>query len=184
MLLNMSLVDEAREFAKAAHERINHKRKYTGESYFVHLEEVAGLVQSVGGDDAMIAAAFLHDTVEDVKSPEYTVTLAMLEAQFGSDVSSLVEQLTDVSQLSQGNRSVRKAIDLAHTAQASARAKTIKLADLISNSRSIVQHDKAFAKMYIAEKERLLVVLKEGNPQLMSQAQEIVKAAKLILGMN
>jgi hypothetical protein len=74
----------------------------------------------------------LHDTVEDTG-----VELAELRRVFDDDVATLVEWLTDVSRPEDGNRVARKAIDRAHTARAPARAKTVKLADLIDNSRSI-----------------------------------------------
>jgi len=65
---------------------------------------------------------------------------------------------------------------LKHTQAASPRAKTVKLADLIDNSYSISEHDPGFAKIYMAEKKRLLVVLREGNPTLYAMAMEIVEA--------
>jgi hypothetical protein len=80
--------------------------------------------------------------------------------------------LTDVSRPEDGNRAARKAIDLAHTAKASPAAKTIKLADLIDNTRSIVERDPDFAKVYLQEKARLLEVLQEGDPTLMAMARE------------
>lgn len=62
--------------------------------------------------------------------------------------------------------------------------KTIKLADLISNSKSICEHDKDFAKVYIKEKELLLEVLTEGDPTLYAQAKDIVEKAKKELGIE
>lgn len=166
----MSLRQKARDFAAAAHAAVDHKRKYTGEPYIVHPEEVAELVASVGGDEAMIAAAFLHDSVEDTE-----VTIEDINREFGRDVAELVEMLTDISRPEDGNRAKRKALDLIHTAGASARAKTIKLADLISNARDIGKHDPHFSKVYFAEKERLLEVLKEGHAGLYKMAMELVK---------
>ncbi len=166
----MSLRKKARDFAAAAHAAIDHRRKYTGEPYIVHPEEVAELVASIGGDEAMIAAAYLHDTVEDTE-----VTIEEILKEFGPDVAELVEMLTDVSRPEDGNRAKRKALDLAHSAQASPRAKTVKLADLISNARDIARHDPHFAKVYFWEKERLLEVLKEGDVQLYEMATELVK---------
>lgn len=169
-----SIVTRAREFAIHAHR--NHKRKYTNEPYFVHLEEVAKMVEAVGGTPEMIAAAYLHDSVEDVG-----VTLLEIMVEFGPQVMSLVEMLTDVSKPSDGNREIRKNIDFQHTAQASPNAKTIKLADLISNTGSIVQYDKDFAKVYLKEKERLLPMLKEGNVELFNKACDTLIQAKLAL---
>lgn len=158
-----TLEDKARKFATKAHE--GQKRKYTNENYVVHPAEVAGIVESVGGDEEMIAAAWLHDVVEDCGVLPETVL-----ATFGTRVASLVADLTDISKLSDGNRKVRKAIDREHTAQASPDAKTIKLADLISNTSTIVRYDPDFAKVYLKEKEALLEVLTEGNPVLFERA--------------
>nr|DAH57188.1 MAG TPA: HD domain-containing protein [Caudoviricetes sp.] len=63
-------------------------------------------------------------------------------------------------------------------------SKTIKLADLISNSRSIVKHDKDFARVYIKEKELLLDVLTEGDTTLYAMAKQIVEDAKKELGLE
>jgi (p)ppGpp synthase/HD superfamily hydrolase len=122
-------------------------------------------VASVGGTDAQVAAAWLHDTVEDTG-----VSIELIRKEFGSEVSDLVGWLTDVSRPEQGNRAVRKAIDRAHTAAAPAEAQTVKLADLIANTRSIVAHDEAFAKVYLAEKRQLLEVMTKGDPRLRERA--------------
>jgi (p)ppGpp synthase/HD superfamily hydrolase len=156
-----NLVKRAAIFAKRAHAAIDHRRKYTNEPYFVHPAEVAALVRSVPHTDEMLAAAYLHDTVEDTK-----VTLEDIRAEFGDEVASLVEMLTDVSKPEDGNREVRKAIDREHTAKASPAAKTVKLADLINNTIDIVEHDIDFAVTYLKEKQLLLEVLKEGDPTL------------------
>ena len=152
------LEEKARTFAEAAHAGIDHRRKYTNEPYINHPAAVVALVRSVPHTEAMLAAAWLHDTVEDTP-----VTLAQIEAEFGPEVAALVDQLTDVSRPQDGNRKTRKAIDLAHTAQASAPAKTIKLADLIDNTRTIATYDPSFARVYLAEKAALLEVLREGD---------------------
>lgn len=163
-----TLEEKARAFATAAHESINHRRKYTNEPYINHPAAVADLVRSVPHTEEMLAAAWLHDTVEDTP-----LTMADLEREFGTEVASLVEQLTDVSRPEDGNRRTRKEIDLAHTAKASPAAKTIKLADLIDNARSILARDPSFAVVYLAEKRRLLEVLREGDPTLMQWAARI-----------
>jgi hypothetical protein len=162
------LVDRARLYATEAHQRINQRRKYNNEPYDVHLHEVAKLVESVSGDTEMIAAAWLHDTVEDTQA-----TLDDIEAEFGVAVAELVEELTDVSRPGDGNRAVRKAIDRRHLAQASARAKTVKLADLIDNCKDITRHDPGFAQVYLAEMDDLLDVLQDGDVQLYKRAEKI-----------
>jgi (p)ppGpp synthase/HD superfamily hydrolase len=119
----------------------------------------------------MLAAAWLHDTVEDTG-----VTIVDIQAEFGNEVAELVGWLTDVSTPEQGNRAVRKAIDREHTAMAPAAAATVKLADLIANSRSIIAHDPAFARVYLEEKRMLLEVLSRGDATLMAEARRIVGA--------
>jgi (p)ppGpp synthase/HD superfamily hydrolase len=99
----------------------------------------------------MIAAAWLHDTVEDTPA-----TLGDIEAHFGAAVAELVEELTDISKPGDGNRARCKEMDRRHLAQASARTKTVKLADLIDNCRDITRHDPHFARVYLAEMMRLV----------------------------
>ncbi|AZZ91834.1 HD domain-containing protein [Hahella sp. KA22] len=163
------LVERAKVFASAAHAAIGQRRRYTDEPYIVHPAEVAGIVASVGGDEEMIAAAYLHDIVEDTQ-----ITQEMILEFFGPSVAKLVEELTDVSRPQDGNRQARKEIDRRRLGNASPRAKTIKLADLISNSTNIIQHDRWFAKVYMQEKKLLLEVLSEGDSSLYQRAQTIV----------
>ena len=167
----MNNVERARVFATAAHAAVKQVRKYTFEPYIVHPTEVASIVASVPHTNEMLAAAWLHDTVEDTG-----VSIVDIQVEFGNEVASLVGWLTDVSTPEQGNRAVRKAIDREHTAMAPAAAQTVKLADLIANSRSIMAHDPAFARVYLEEKRMLLEVLTRGDATLMAQARSIVGA--------
>jgi (p)ppGpp synthase/HD superfamily hydrolase len=169
------MINKAREFAREKHK--DQKRKYTLEPYFVHLEEVANIVREIGGSEEMIAAAYLHDVVED-----QPVNLEEIYYLFGGYVAYLVGCLTDTSKPSDGNRRARKDKDLLHTADSNAEAKTIKLADLISNTRSIVEYDPDFARVYLREKERLLEVLQEGNSILFNQARDMLLQS--ILGLK
>lgn len=175
----MTLSEKAYMFALAAHSAVGQKRKYTGEDYIHHPVEVANLVWQVYGNEEMLAAAYLHDVVEDTN-----VSLELIEAEFGRCVAVLVEGLTDISKPEDGNRGARKEIDRLHTAKTSPACKTIKLADLISNTRSIVKHDRDFAKVYVKEKEALLEVLTEGDPKLYEEAVSLVKSAKEELGLQ
>lgn len=163
-------INKAKKYAEQAHESVEQRRKYTNEPYIVHPAAVAKLVSAVTKDEAMICAAWLHDVVEDTK-----VTHADIEEVFGQDVAELVSDLTDVSTPSDGNRKQRKRLDLEHTKTASARAKTVKLADLIDNSRSIIKYDPSFAKTYMSEKRALLKVLREGDRDLYKIAHKIIE---------
>ena len=178
----MDMLDKAICFCRAAHCAVGQKRKYTGEDYYHHPEDVAMIVAETLGAKAtheILSAALMHDACEDT-----SMTLEFIENNLSKEVAILVEMLTDVSKPEDGNRAKRKEIDRQHTAQASPTAKTIKLADLISNSKSICEHDKDFAKVYIKEKELLLEVLKEGDQTLWDQANEIVQKAKKELNID
>lgn len=166
----MDLVHKAQVYAMAAHAAVGQRRKYTNEPYIVHPAEVASIVASVpGSTPEMVAAAWLHDVVEDTGC-----TFTDIHMAFGIDIATLVDWLTDVSRPEDGNRAVRKAIDREHTAQAPAEAQTIKLADLISNSRSIMAHDPKFAATYLEEKRQLLEVMTRGDRVLHARASALV----------
>jgi guanosine-3',5'-bis(diphosphate) 3'-pyrophosphohydrolase len=168
----MTLEDRARVFATAAHAAVGQLRKYTHEPYIVHPAEVVSTLKTVPHTEAMVAAAWLHDVVEDTG-----VTLELVRAEFGDEVATLVGWLTDVSRPDHGNRAARKAVDRAHTAAAPAEAQTVKLCDLLSNTRSIMEHDAKFARTYLEEKRLLLEVMTKGDATLRARAQSIVEAA-------
>jgi (p)ppGpp synthase/HD superfamily hydrolase len=170
------LIKKALDFATKAHE--GQKRKYTGEPYIIHPIEVMNIVKTVPHTDEMLCAALLHDVVEDCG-----VTLEEIRAEFGNEVCFMVNDLTDFSCPEDGNRAKRKEIDRIWISQAEPRSKTIKLADLISNTKSICQHDRNFAKVYIKEKELLLEVLTEGDPVLYKQAYDLMVKCKKELGI-
>lgn len=166
----MELVERARVYATAAHAAVGQVRKYTNEPYIVHPEEVAAIVASVpGATEEMIAAAWLHDVVEDTG-----VEVTDIWREFGCVVASYVHWLTNPSKKEDGNRAVRKEMDRRFIQNAPPEVKTIKLADLISNSSSIMDHDESFGKVYLKEKKLMLAVLKEGDPTLFKIASEKV----------
>lgn len=167
----MNIIEKARIFATAAHAAVGQRRKYTGEPYICHPAAVASLVSSVSEDDETVAAAWLHDVVEDT-----AVSIDTIRAEFGPVVSALVEQVTDVSASIDGNRAHRKEIDRMHSAEGSPSAKSIKLADMIDNLPSIIAGDPKFAKVYVAEQRLLLSVLTEGSARLYAAAEKLLGA--------
>lgn len=150
----MTLIEKADLFASAAHAAVGQKRKYSQDDYIVHPRRVSKMVAEFGGTDEMIAAALLHDVLEDTD-----VTSDLIASTFGSVVHSLVVDLTDVSKPEDGNRAVRKGIDATRLSLASKDAQIIKLADLIDNSDDIVANDPSFAKVFLKEKAHLLDVM-------------------------
>lgn len=168
-------VVKAAQFAALAHGSIHHRRKYTNEPYICHPKMVAFYVATVSDDPNMIAAAWMHDVLEDVALLNEEFSLQKMKEIFHERTVQLVIELTDISKPSDGNREQRKLIDRMHTAEISPDAKTIKLADLIDNTKTIVEHDVNFSKIYLREKELLLPYLKEGNKTLWDKANQILE---------
>ena len=174
--MSEDLIQRARAFASQAHASIDQRRKYTGLPYIVHPEAVADLVAATGAGPEVIAAAWLHDVVEDTP-----VELEQVRQEFGDEVAALVDDLPDVSRRSDGNRAARMAIDREHTARADVRAKTVKLADVVDNLTDIVRFDPTFAQTYLGEKEQLLEVLQDGDTGLWQRAEELIRDSRVEL---
>jgi len=117
----------------AAEKHAGQKRKgQAAEPYINHLIEVAELVAAASPalDVNLVMAAFLHDTIEDTG-----VTAQELEQRFGHDVTALVLEATDDKTLP---KATRKALQIENAPDKSERAQTLKLADKISNLRSLL----------------------------------------------
>lgn len=161
----MSTAYEAMIFAREAHK--DQKRKYTGNPYSDHLAEVAGIAVTACPSnlrpDVMVAVAWLHDSVED-----QGVVIETLSEKFGVEIARAVMFLSDTET---GNRTERKAAARVRLAGAWDWVQTIKVADLISNTASIVQHDSKFALVYLEEKRLLLDVLTKADARLLQIAR-------------
>jgi guanosine-3',5'-bis(diphosphate) 3'-pyrophosphohydrolase len=165
-VIGMTIAYRAMLFARETHK--DQVRKYTGNPYVDHLAEVAGIVAAATSDHSCvngtdIAIAWLHDCMED-----QGVTFDELRQQFGSTVAFGV---VDLSDLETGNRAERKAKSRTRLAAAPPWVQTIKCADLISNTPSIVKHDPKFAVTYLEEKQLLLDVLTKADPRLVEIAR-------------
>lgn len=167
-----ALVAKALAFATEAHSSINQVRKYTGDPYIVHPVEVMEIVRSVPHTDEMLAAALLHDTIEDTP-----VTREEIQREFGDRVAALVMELTD--QCHEGNRAARKAAEAVRLGTISPEAQTVKLADFISNTQSIVVGSPGFAKVYLREKLQVLKVMTAGDATLYRKALDLIEDAKV-----
>jgi len=170
--LDERLIQRAADFASGCHYAVRQVRKYTGEPYIHHPARVALQVRNAGGTSEMIAAAWLHDTAEDTR-----VTFGVIESYFGPVVRSYVEALTDPPTVPGGpNRAARQAATRERLAGQPGAVHTIKLADLLDNTASILEHDREFAAVYLPEKQLLLSVLTKGDPGLYQKALDQVTA--------
>jgi guanosine-3',5'-bis(diphosphate) 3'-pyrophosphohydrolase len=173
--MSKTVVQKARRFAKLAHGlvlnghgQLGQRRKGSNEPYTKHLSEVAKLVSENGGDEAQIAAAWLHDVVEDTPVP-----LSHIRMVFGPDVAKLVQELTDefTKQNYPGlNRRQRKAKELERLSKISDRAKTIKYADFVSNLESVSVLGPDFGEVYTREVADALEQMQGGHAGLRSAA--------------
>jgi (p)ppGpp synthase/HD superfamily hydrolase len=174
LLLTVSAAD----FAARRH--VNQRRKgATAEPYFNHLAEVATLLADAtgGSDPALVAAGFLHDTLEDTPT-EYEE----LAARFGKDVAGLVAAVTDDKSLPKAER---KRLQVETAPQKSERARLLKLADKISNLRSLATSppadwDVARALDYVDWAERVAAGCRGINAKLehaFDAAAEMARAA-------
>ncbi len=117
----------------AAHKHKNQRRKDAAASpYINHPLTLANILRTEGGveDAAVIAAALLHDTIEDTET-DYDE----LRGQFGVEVAGIVAEVTDTKWL---KKTSRKRLQISKAARASNGAKLVKLADKISNLRDVV----------------------------------------------
>ena len=171
MKTDKQLIQDALMLAIKAHD--GQRRKYTGEPYSTHPIAVSKIVETVDHTPEMVMAALLHDVVEDTD-----VTFREIREQFGTKVAELVHYCTNVSDKVDGNRAFRKKMDADHFALGPADSQTIKVADLIHNSLSIIPYDqKFFHKAYKHEKQYLLDILTLADPILKGQAQSILDEA-------
>jgi (p)ppGpp synthase/HD superfamily hydrolase len=156
----------AMELAKECH--ATQKRKYTGNPYSDHLAEVAAITASAPSLQGMhiletaIAVAWLHDSLEDTD-----LQPSVIHRECAAVVLRGVQLLTDNEE---GNRAHRKELSRQRLHKAPSWVQTIKCADLISNTQSIVQYDPRFAATYLREKIDLLEVLRDADRYLRNKA--------------
>lgn len=126
------LIARAWNFSAERHAKQRRKGE-AQEPYVNHLAEVAELVATAteGRDGNLVAAAVLHDTVEDTAT-----LLGELASIFNSDIADLVSEVTDDKRL---DKEERKKLQILHAAAKTPRAKILKLADKTSNLRSMVK---------------------------------------------
>lgn len=161
-------------FSSAAHFAVGQMRPTLEDPnvpYIVHPVEVAGIVAEVAGATVdMIVAALLHDVVEDTG-----VKITTIERMFGDTVAKLVLELTDYfthENFPDKNRAERKRLEVLRMSIMSNEAKTIKLADGLSNTPSIAVNKPDFMKVYGREKREAWRMLAGGDWTLHQRLHE------------
>ena len=171
-------LQQVREFADRAHGQ--QLRKYTPDRYIVHPVRVMELCRQYTEDVTILAAALLHDVLEETmvtKEGLKEFLLGQMENDKAERTLELVVELTDVyikKDFPRMNRRSRKEKEVERMANASPDAQTIKYADIIDNSVEIAKHDADFARVFLSECRNLLKKMNKGNPELYSHAVETV----------
>lgn len=169
------------EFASRAHGE--QKRKYTPESYIVHPIRVMETCSRVTNDTCILAAAILHDVLEDTEV-KHAELESFLKTQMNDEMAlrtlQLVVDLTDLyvkKDYPKLNRRSRKSKELLRLEKTSPDSQTIKYADIIDNCREIVEHDPDFAKVFLYECRTNLEKMDQGNQELYHEAVNLVNSA-------
>ncbi|MGH6907634.1 MAG: RelA/SpoT family protein, partial [Aestuariivirga sp.] len=129
---NEDLLNRAYVYAMKAH---GNQKRASGEAYFNHPLEVAAILTEMKLDDATVAAALLHDTVEDTET-----THQEIEEKFGKEIASLVDGLTKIDKLDLVTKEATEAENLRKLLLAMSkdvRVLLVKLADRLHNMRTL-----------------------------------------------
>jgi RelA/SpoT family (p)ppGpp synthetase len=129
---NEELLNRAYVYAMRAH---GEQKRASGDPYISHPLEVAAILTDLKLDDATIAAALLHDTIEDTDA-----TRAEIDRVFGHEIGHLVEGLTKLKRLELVSKEAKQAENLRKLLLAVAddvRVLLIKLADRLHNMRTL-----------------------------------------------
>lgn len=175
------VLEEIKEFADQAHG--NQLRKYTPDRYIVHPIRVMLLCKEYTEDISILAAALLHDVLEDTHVEENEMKeflISKMELDQAIATLKYVVELTDVytkQDYPTLNRKERKAKEFQRLESISKEAQTIKYADIIDNSLEIVDHDPSFAPIFLSEYKNLLKTLNQGNIELYNRAVKTVNEA-------
>lgn len=175
------IINKIIEFADNAHGA--QMRKYADERYIVHPIRVMEICSTVTEDLPVLAAAVLHDVIEDTPYSEQDIMSflkPLMPFQDRAMTLQIVKELTDVymkKEFPALNRSARKKRELERLREISSEAQTIKYADIIDNSREISGADPDFALRYLQECHDIVSELKDGEPKLRSLAQEAIRKA-------
>jgi guanosine-3',5'-bis(diphosphate) 3'-pyrophosphohydrolase len=176
MLPPLRLVSEAAEFAARRHSGMARKGR-GNEPYVNHLAEVANILAEVtdGADAELVAAGWLHDTIEDTGT-----TRDELAQKFGEHVAALVVEVTDDMSLPKAKRQQKQIEDAPHKSPG---AKLIKIADKISNIRARIvsepsQDERNDLAAYAIWAEQVVSGCRGVNARLDAKFDETIRAAK------
>jgi guanosine-3',5'-bis(diphosphate) 3'-pyrophosphohydrolase len=173
---DLALVLKALHFAADRH-RAQRRKDAEASPYINHPIAVAETLVNVGGvcDAVTVAAAILHDTIEDTET-----TAEEIEKAFGAQIRAVVEEVTDDKKLPPEER---KRLQVAYAHRASPRARLVKIADKICNVRDLVEAPPADwsverKRRYLAWARAVVDELRGSNAALEARFDELCERAQ------
>jgi len=170
------------DFVKVQHG--DQKRKYSGQPYWTHLLSVANIVSEYSTVNFEVEIALCHDLFEDT-----SCTSAQLEEHLldlGYDKTSqemIVKGVVDLTDkytkeaFPKFNRKIRKGFEAQRLWKIEPYSQTVKYADIIDNTISIVENDKGFARVYLREIDSFIWKINNGNKELYTKCCKIFSEA-------
>ncbi len=165
--VNEALLNKAYVYAMQKH---GHQKRASGDPYFSHPLEVAAILTDMRMDEATIAVALLHDTIEDTSA-----TRAEIDALFGADMGKLVEGLTKLKKLDLVSKKAEQAENLRKLLLAisdDVRVLLVKLADRLHNMRTL-QHMRPDKRLRIAEETMEIYAPLAGRMGMQDMREEL-----------
>lgn len=165
--VDADFLDRAYVFAMKAH---GAQKRASGDPYFSHPLEVAGILTELRLDDATIAAALLHDTIEDT-----VATRAEIDTLFGSEIGNLVDGLTKLAQLDLVTKKAEQAENFRKLLLAisdDVRVLLVKLADRLHNMRTL-EHMRADKRERISQETLEIYAPLAGRMGMQSVREEL-----------
>lgn len=169
--VNEALLNKAYVYAMQKH---GHQKRASGDPYFSHPLEVAAILTDMHLDEATIAVALLHDTIEDT-----TATRAEIDELFGPDMGKLVEGLTKLKKLDLVSKKAEQAENLRKLLLAiseDVRVLLVKLADRLHNMRTL-DHMREDKRLRIAEETMEIYAPLAGRMGMQGMREELEEIA-------
>lgn len=168
------------EFVKESHG--DQVRKYSGDPYWTHVVAVAEIVSEVSKTELLVEVALGHDLVEDTPITLGDIYMELDEIGYEShEIEFIVNGIFHLSNEYKSedypnlNRKKRKKLECLRLWDIPDIYQTVKYADLIHNSSSILERDPGFAKVYLREKREILSGMQRGNSYLYRKCYEVIE---------
>jgi (p)ppGpp synthase/HD superfamily hydrolase len=189
----VNIVENADRIAERAHASIDQRRKWGSENlpYIVHPRSVAAKVKTLpGATDVDVAAALLHDVIEDVaiKLGNIKEYEDEIREACGEEVLALVWELTSPSEFPEWDgksREEKRAVDWPHLEHASNRAKRLKLVDRYDNLKDYRNAPKGYMiRKYLPESHMVVKICRVADEDMAKELEKRIEEAEAYFKKN